>query len=176
MVGAYPDGETPSGGLCRSALVGVMADLLSDAFAISRLNDKVQLARTNGPGDRDRMIEDSIATACSPMSPLQASEFFPDQATYTMEDAEVIVPDVDCGDGYRQLRWREEIQHGDEFFGGRDGDRKWMPLGSHAIGSLYRPHTANSIYAPWAIIRRQQLEVDHEGSGLLSRRKDRKNL
>ena len=88
------------------------------------------------------------------MTPLQASEFSPDKSTF-VPDADVVVPDVDCGEGYRQLKWREPIGHGDEFFGGRDGDRQWLNIEIQKYGSFYRPHTANSIYAPWAIIRRK---------------------
>lgn len=87
------------------------------------------------------------------MSPLEASDYFPAPEMLVADDL-VVIPDVDCGEGYRQLKWLEEIERGDEYFGGKDGDRKWEPtlLG---VGSRYRPHTANSIYAPWSIIRRK---------------------
>lgn len=88
------------------------------------------------------------------MTPLEASAFIPDKSTFVQDD-EVTIPDVDCGDGYRQLKWREPIETGDEFFGGRDGDRKWVPVSIFSVDCLYRPHTANSIYAPWAITRRR---------------------
>ena len=66
----------------------------------------------------------------------------------------VVVPIFDCGDGYRQLEWRETIEHGDEFLGGTDSNPEWLP--SSCIGDAYRPSTANSIYAPYAIHRRNR--------------------
>jgi hypothetical protein len=86
------------------------------------------------------------------LSPLEASEFVPDPSLRTTDD-KVTIPDVDCGEGFRQLKWLEEIRVGDEYFGGKDGDRKWMPV-TFCLGDRYRPHTANSIYAPFSIIRR----------------------
>lgn len=86
------------------------------------------------------------------MSPLEASNYWPEKSR--ISDELVTIPDVDCGDGYRQLRWLEEITGGDEYFGGRDGDRQWMPI-TFGIGSRYRPHTSTSIYSPWSIVRRK---------------------
>jgi len=65
------------------------------------------------------------------------------------------VPPFDCGDGYRQLEWQETIKHGDEFFGGTDSDRHWLP--TTCIGDAYRPHTSSIRYAPHAIHRRRTI-------------------
>lgn len=123
------------------------------------------LERTVQPGRQARFANErfqgmtkelngSDATVCSTaMSPLEASEFNPEPSLWTTDD-KVTIPPVDCGKGFRQLEWLEEIQIGDEYLGGMDGDRKWVPV-SFSIGARYRPHTANSIYAPWSITRRK---------------------
>lgn len=100
----------------------------------------------------------------APMSPLQASEFWPAQSSYA-DGEHVVVPDVDCGVGFRQLKWREVIEFGDEYFGGRDGDRHWVPV-EYGIGDRYRPHTANSSYAPWSIIRRPCVSTETKPLGV----------
>jgi len=74
--------------------------------------------------------------------------------TAVVADVDVTIPPVACGRGYRQLTWREEIRPTDEFFGGRRESPCWIAMGDRA-GSLYRPTIANSIYAPWAVIRRK---------------------
>ena len=88
------------------------------------------------------------------LTPVEASNYFPDPCHRVTNDESVFVPEVDCGDGYRQLLWLEEIQIGDEYFGGTDEVPKWLPV-TLGLGARYRPHTANSFYAPWSIIRRK---------------------
>ena len=91
------------------------------------------------------------------MSPIEAETI-----TYSIfvTDELVTVPVVDCGEGYRQLEWLEPIEECDEYYGGTDAHRVWLP--ALDIGARYRPHTANSFYAPYAIHRRK-LVVDALG-------------
>lgn len=69
------------------------------------------------------------------------------------DDSKVVVPAVACGRRYRQLRWKEPMLPDDEFFGGTRERPRWVVMGES--GRQYRPQTANSLYAPWAIVRRK---------------------
>ncbi len=70
-----------------------------------------------------------------------------------VSDDLVEIPQVDVGEGYRQLEWREKIAPGDQYYGGCMNRREWVE--TESFGDAYRPYIANSIYAPFAIFRRK---------------------
>lgn len=63
----------------------------------------------------------------------------------------VKIPAVDCGAGYRQLEFNEEILTMDEWYGGpRQGWAKTNEAGRH-----YAPTHSNASYGPFAPMRRK---------------------
>jgi hypothetical protein len=82
------------------------------------------------------------------LTPDQAIKFVPNDKTYDFDL--VSIPTVDCGKGYRQLNFREEIKSSDEWYSGKENG--WQK--TTCEGSLYIPTHSNAEYAPYALTRR----------------------
>lgn len=62
-----------------------------------------------------------------------------------------IVPDVDCGEGFRQLQYLEDIIETDEFYS--DPNTQWQP--TNCSGSRYRPRHCETHSGGCALMRRK---------------------
>ena len=92
--------------------------------------------------------EVAIESEGSVLTPDIAIEFVPQIKIF--DDSCVFIPNVDCGDGYKQLKWLEEINNGDEWYTGSTNGWQLTTL----VGSRYRPTHSNAEYAPFALTRR----------------------
>ena len=81
-------------------------------------------------------------------SPDEAIEFVPKIKTY--DEAEIVIPYVDCGSGYRQLELHEIIEVSDEWYSGKETG--WQK--TTCEGSRYIPTHSNAEHAPYALTRR----------------------
>jgi hypothetical protein len=107
-------------------------------------------AAVPGQGVRVRIAKlGELHEKSGPLLPAIASAFEPDVVKDLPDEAKI--PDVDCGNDYRQLLWGECIASGDEYYDAESG--QWELVKS--VGEQYHPMHAYPMGRNHPLIRRK---------------------